>query len=28
VFNADILKTTKIFHTVCKSRWLEALIWN
>jgi len=31
VFNANILrllKTTKIFSTVCKSKRLEALIWN
>jgi len=31
VFNANILtllKTTKMFRTVCKSKRLEALIWN
>jgi len=32
VFNANILTelntTIKIFQTVSKSRWLEALIWN
>jgi len=30
VFNANILTllTRKIFNTVCKSRRLEALIWN